>query len=220
MEKKDVHEKENNEESTQHITILAYGSLIWDPGNEIKQHTIAVIDCFTPFNIEYAQISGTRGSAPTLTKVEGFGGKTRAKLFVLDYHNNPKEKKRVYSLVCKREGIENEKPWDGYGDPPAPIFREDILEYSTVFYCAFKIKKDIESIVKKGLLVKKLVEWAKKSVKECAKSGKIEKNGVRYLINCYKAGIITPLTEAYIQELGGMDIEEIERKILNEKKSH
>ncbi|MBU4502272.1 MAG: hypothetical protein KKA79_06755 [Nanoarchaeota archaeon] len=199
--------------TNEHIAILAYGSLIWEPGEEIKQHIIAVVDCITPFNVEYAQRSyKSRGGAPTLTKISGIGNKTRAKLLVLDYHNTIEGKKKVYSLICQRENTPK-KEWNDEAEPPKPIYITNLEDYDSVFYCAFKGEPE------NTITSENLVNWAKESVIACNKEGKIENNGVRYLINCYKNGVVTPLTEEYIQKLGGTNVEEIEKRILKEEEN-
>jgi len=48
------------------IGILAYGSLIIDPGPEIGPLIVRRITTVTPFVVEYARLSRTRGGAPTL----------------------------------------------------------------------------------------------------------------------------------------------------------
>ena len=56
--------------SKHRIGILAYGSLIDEPGLEIEQLIIHRINCLTPFKVEYARKSGTRGDGPTLIPTE------------------------------------------------------------------------------------------------------------------------------------------------------
>ncbi len=59
--------------------ILAFGSLIDDPGQEILDVENCRIDCETPFNVEFARKSGkTRSYAPTLIPVEQGGKKVKA----------------------------------------------------------------------------------------------------------------------------------------------
>lgn len=66
------------------VGILAYGSLIFDPGKEIIEATVEVkCDVVTPFNVEFARSSKTRGGAPTLVPVEE-GQPVAAKLFLLN----------------------------------------------------------------------------------------------------------------------------------------
>src|SRR5947208_358364 len=65
------------------VGILAFGSLITDPGPEL-QPTIAMrIKTKSPFPVEYARISRTRGGAPTLVPHES-GAPASAEILVLD----------------------------------------------------------------------------------------------------------------------------------------
>ncbi|MBC6491720.1 hypothetical protein BC349_11720 [Flavihumibacter stibioxidans] len=52
------------------IGILAYGSLIEDPGQMISDLIIKKISTVTPFPVEYARISSPRDGAPTLIPFE------------------------------------------------------------------------------------------------------------------------------------------------------
>ncbi|MEO7046654.1 MAG: hypothetical protein ABI091_15220, partial [Ferruginibacter sp.] len=65
------------------IGILAYGSLIDNPGEELSPLIVERIECTTPFNIEFARLSSTRSNAPTLVPVTLGGRKVRAVLLVL-----------------------------------------------------------------------------------------------------------------------------------------
>lgn len=100
------------------IGILAYGSLIADPGWEIKDSTEGVVrPVETPFPVEYARRSKTRGGAPTLVPVpSGKGLPVQAAVIVL--------KKTVtlphaYNILYRRE---IHRPGDSkkvYREPPA-----------------------------------------------------------------------------------------------------
>ncbi len=48
------------------VGILAYGSLIDDPGAEIEPVILRRIDCRTPFKVEFARASESRKGGPTL----------------------------------------------------------------------------------------------------------------------------------------------------------
>lgn len=65
------------------IGILAYGSLIDNPGSEIESLIINRIGCITPFKVEYARSSKSRSGAPTLIPYES-GRKVNAQILVLD----------------------------------------------------------------------------------------------------------------------------------------
>jgi len=75
------------------IGILAYGSLITHPGQEIESVLDHVIpDVMTPFPVEYARKSGTRDGAPTLVPVP-IGGGTPVKAVVLVLKKYTRKKK-------------------------------------------------------------------------------------------------------------------------------
>lgn len=66
------------------LAILAYGSLIDDPGEELDDViTDTVTGVLTPFRVEYARSSRTRGGAPTLVPVTAGGAQVGASLLVL-----------------------------------------------------------------------------------------------------------------------------------------
>jgi hypothetical protein len=65
------------------IGILAYGSLIADPGSEIGPLIARRIQTVTPFSVEYARLSGkTRGGAPTVVP-HAAGCPVKAEVLVL-----------------------------------------------------------------------------------------------------------------------------------------
>lgn len=67
------------------IGILAYGSLIEDPGVELDSLIISRIGGVeTPFNIEFARSSRTRDGAPTVVPVIGFGTPVKGVILILD----------------------------------------------------------------------------------------------------------------------------------------
>lgn len=79
------------------IGILAYGSLIDDPGVEIEPYIEARIqDIETPFSIEFARSSATRDGAPTVVPVEDGGAPVKAQILVL---NNQIDLKNAEDLL-------------------------------------------------------------------------------------------------------------------------
>lgn len=64
------------------IGVLAYGSLITDPGPELAAITTGTTtDVLTPFSVEFARSSRKRGGAPTLVPVDIGGCPVRAVIF-------------------------------------------------------------------------------------------------------------------------------------------
>ncbi len=65
------------------IGILAYGSLIGNLGSEIGSKIVEVIDCHTPFDVEFARKSSSRSNAPTLVRFDK-GSYVSGKVLVVD----------------------------------------------------------------------------------------------------------------------------------------
>src|SRR5215471_10060708 len=70
---------------TRKLGILAYGSLIDDPGPDLAACIIRVIKegITTPFKVEFARTSATRAGAPTLVPVAWGGAHVPAHILVL-----------------------------------------------------------------------------------------------------------------------------------------
>jgi len=65
------------------VGILAYGSLITDPGAEISPKIVMRIKAQTPFPVEYGRLSQTRGGAPTLVP-HSQGAPVAGEILVMD----------------------------------------------------------------------------------------------------------------------------------------
>src|SRR5271155_1632806 len=69
---------------SRHLGILAYGSLITSPGPEIASVIVERIkNVETPFKVEFARKSKTRGHAPTLIPVGSGGARVKAEILVV-----------------------------------------------------------------------------------------------------------------------------------------
>lgn len=157
------------------IAILAYGSLATDAGADIEAHIVARIPCETPWPVEYARRSSERGGAPTLVR-HPVGGIVRSYLLVLD-------------LTADQEATARQWLRDREGKPPAERIRcQQLGGFRTVLYADL-----LANIPGYCMTAGSLASLAINSV-HTAPPGK---NGVRYLSDNIRRGIITPLTEAY-----------------------
>ena len=67
------------------IGILAFGSLIDDPGAEIEAALVGrKLNIQTPFGVEFARSSNRRGGAPTLVPLEQGGAAVAAQILLLN----------------------------------------------------------------------------------------------------------------------------------------
>src|SRR5687767_12798572 len=81
------------------IGVLAYGSLMADPGSELAAITVGVKrDVLTPFPVEFARTSQKRCGAPTLVPVEDGGGRVRAAIIEVNV-----DEKQTMDIVYRRE---------------------------------------------------------------------------------------------------------------------
>ncbi len=178
------------------IGILAYGSLIEDPGCEIGpliEQRIEGVE--TPFNIEFSRKSSSRDNAPTVVPVEKDGAPVKATILVL---NNEIELEKAMDLVWRRE-TRKEKTEKHYQFPKNPSVNQVVVENITDFngiknVLYTKIGANIESPTPK-LLAELAVNSAK------TKSGKNGKDGISYLISLKRQSIVTPLMEEYEKQI-------------------
>ena len=181
------------------IGILAFGSLIKNPGGEIKNIELIRIDCETPFKVEYSRISQSRSNAPTLIPVENGaeGKKVQAKLIIL----KPEISLDVAKSILWRREIHTSDKKRVYNEPENPtpknvLIREldNFCNTEKVIYTAFIVQPEF-----KDLTPDKLADFAISSILE--EAGRKEKDGIRYLLSAKNCGIETELSKAYEEKL-------------------
>ena len=175
------------------LGILAFGSLITFPGPEIASVTVGRIeDVLTPFNVEFARKSKTRGYAPTLIPVDTGGARIRAQILVLRNSVTPEA---VQDMLWRRETRQTGR--QKYRRPEV-VSRDDVLVETilglsgveTLFYT--RIGQNIEQ-----LTAKTLAELAIQSVRSAPRGS----DGITYLMDAMKSGIETPLSRDYASEI-------------------
>lgn len=203
---------------TSEIGILAYGSLIDEPGNEILPYIIERLHCFqTPFNVEYARRSTGRKGAPTLTEVkDGVGKQVIAQVLILDSSVTENQAKdmlyrreinRVGDLTktyAKRESKSSvtimtipEKPTIPY---PRILYARMDADLTLVTDCKMTDQDKAAA----------LAQGAIGSVTDETYAQR--RDGIAYLDRAIHNGIETKLTpffkQAILAELGAADLEE------------
>lgn len=184
-------------ENKKHIIgILAFGSLIDNPGREISEIEIERIVCETPFNVEFARTSSTRGDAPTLIPVEVGGQKVKAVIIVL----NPKTSIETATSILWRRELHKTNRTESYtcSDNPGPntvVVKTltDFMNIQTVLYTS------IGCNIKQTLTGELLADFSINSI--LSKAGQEEKDGLRYLLSAKRNGIITTLSVEYENQI-------------------
>lgn len=183
------------------IGVLAYGSLITDPGAELEAVTLSRRGgVSTPFTVEYARASGGRKGAPTLVPVEQGGASVVATIFEVAVSAN-----EAADIIYRREigQIGTARKYKKPADPtPNTVIIDRILDFEGFdVVLSTRIGANIEPLT--GDTLAKL---AIKSAREAAPG----KDGISYLMNAMRSGIVTPLTSAYeaavLAETGASDL--------------
>jgi hypothetical protein len=191
----------NRNETKQAVGILAYGSLVGDPGSEIDEvRTETIEGLLTPFPVEFARQSGkTRGGAPTLVPYEG-GAPVRAQLFVVNTSIDDATN-RLYRRETRKIGTgERYEHSDSPGPNKVTIKRlGPFAGIDVVLYA--QIGANIDDLGARTLAALAI-----------ASVGKAEEglDGISYLMDAIANGIETPLTSAYAEavtrECGANDL--------------
>jgi len=174
------------------LGILAYGSLISEPGSEINELEIKRIDCTTPFNVEFARKSQSRSGAPTLIPVEQGGAQVSAILIVLKEGIDVSKAK---SILYRRERHINNRS-EPYIDVATPTRNQVVVKMldnfsgvKTVLYTS--IGKNIIGELSGSVLA----DYSIASILADAGTSKLD--GLRYLLAAKRSGIRTALSDDY-----------------------
>ena len=178
------------------IGILAYGSLINDPGNEIELVICEkILNVTTPFKIEFARKSRTRNYAPTLVPVDYDGATIKANILLL---KNGIGLGAAKDLLWRRE-TRNENTDKHYLVPNSVGLNTMVVEvlenFNGIDYVLYtKLSANIDN-----LTASNLANLAITSAKLDA--GKKGLDGISYLISAKENGILTPLMPFYENEI-------------------
>lgn len=175
------------------VGILAFGSLINDPGPEIGPKIVMRIKCQTPFGVEYGRYSKkTRGGAPTLVPHEK-GAPVNAEILVLDDSISEDEARDMLWRRETRTKDAAKKYPAGTGENSVlvEVNRETPCVVS-VLYTNFNSSAKIPN--------PNPVDLARAAI-ESVKKADEGMDGITYLMDAIAHGIQTPLTERYKDEV-------------------
>jgi hypothetical protein len=186
------------------LGILAYGSLIDDPGEELAPLIVDRLRCVeTPFPVEFARFSTTRDGAPTLVEVApNKGGKVLAQILLLSPEVKPETARNIlYHREIGKVGDQS-VPYDEKEQRKKsnPVLirttRRAFAGIAHVLYASLKPDPELDQNAKsdddKAAL---LADHAIQSV--TAKTFPARRDGIAYLADAIKNGIHTPLTKPY-----------------------
>lgn len=158
------------------VGILAFGSLIWAPESDLDAIVVdRISNVRTPFKVEFARKSKSRGYGPTLVRVEEGGAEVKGMILVLKDDITVEEATEVVKNRERGARVSRLHDFSGievvlYADPQPNI---------------------------ENLSPKVLADLAMDSVR-FADAGR---DGITYLIKAKEAGIVTPLRTDYEEEI-------------------
>ena len=174
------------------VGILAYGSLLSDPGVESKYaraDTISKVK--TPFRVQFARKSQGRGDAPTLVPVEDGGEAVTGSIYVL---NVPPDEGA--DILYRREinKVGSKKRYDaGAATNPNSVKVRCLREFRGVNVVLYtELEANIHPLTAESLAC--LAIW---SVARADKG----RDGISYLMDARRNGIETPLSDCYEAEI-------------------
>jgi hypothetical protein len=182
------------------VGILAFGSIVEDPGLELEAAIARRIEAVTPFPVEFARSSRTRDGAPTLVPVSEGGARIPALVLVL---------KRSVTVVDARAMLYRRETGSlqdaGAGSRVGWIV--ELQGYEGTGICLYTA---LEANIPPPLTADKLAELALHSV--LGPSGAKRRDGISYLQQQKRRGIDTPLMrpyeEAVLTRTGAGNLEE------------
>lgn len=178
------------------IGVLAYGSLIDDPGDELKAVVVETVRGLeTPFHVEYARSSRSRGGAPTLVPVSEGGGRVAAAIHALSSEVSLEEAKDwVWRREVRQFGANDhyiEAAHAGKNNVRIGTL-ENFSGCATVLYTIIGANVS-------PLNGHELARLAIASAKDSSVG--VGKDGISYLIAARRHGIETPLTKDYAAQI-------------------
>jgi hypothetical protein len=199
------------------LGILAFGSLISDPGPELGAATENRRGTMTPFLVEFARSSGNRGGAPTLVPVTSGGASVRAVILVL---RGPISEVDAASILWRREtqrigsGRSYVRPTSPGPDRMLVEALTDFEGFAKVFYTDFPESGKIQDPTP-ALLARLAIA--------SVSAAPLGKDGISYLIAAKADGIETPLAAGYeaeiLRQTGALSLEDALARLRAEARS-
>lgn len=179
------------DDRTAPLGVLAYGSLIDDPGSELAAVTIRVVpDVETPFPVEFARSSRTRGGAPTLVPVSE-GRRVRGAIIVIDA-----TAEHGADMLWRRETRTNDASRRYVAPSQGKAGRVRVERVERLHGVDLVLYTGIDANIA-PLSAARLAELAVGSVAR-ARPGQ---DGISYLIAATRNGIVTAISDAYADEI-------------------
>jgi hypothetical protein len=173
------------------VGILAFGSLIDHPGSEIAAKIVGRIQVMTPFAVEFARQSIKRANAPTLVPVIEGGSSVPATILLVDLSEQEAMDCLWRREVNKVGGVGAYIQPKRIGPNTLMIERHTNIGGASIVLSA-RFPATITPLTAERLATLAL---------ESARTERSGRDGISYLINAKRNGIVTPLSRPYELEI-------------------
>lgn len=189
------------------IGILAYGSLIADPGWEIRDYTSRTMpDVETPFSVEYARRSSSRAGAPTLVPVaDEKGWRVKSRIFVMKPGTRIR---RAQNILYRRELHRTGDPDKKYPAVDNPGVNDVIVDEIHKLNGVDRVLYTRIGVNLTGILVDERTDQEKAELLARLAIDSVREatyftcqDGIHYLDVASHYGVKTKLTDAYRQAI-------------------
>jgi hypothetical protein len=176
------------------VGLLAYGSLLWDQGPELEDVldlNMRIRGVETPFNVEFARSSRTRGRGPTLVPVTAGGAPVLGAIFPFRERLSVNE---AQTLIWQRETGHSTSGYDAEkgANHPDKVFVDphEALHAEFDIVLAVRIAPNIEPLTGDELAARAIASAR-------SEFGQDRRDGISYLLGAKNVGIETPLRPEY-----------------------
>lgn len=188
-----------------HVGILAFGSVVEEPGAELETVVTRRIEVQTPFPVEFARSSRTRDGAPTLVPVDMGGAHIPALVCALDESVTVADAR---AILYRRE---TRRPNDARTVALVDLIAE-LPSFGGMSVCIYAA---LEANITPPLTAEKLADLAVRSA--LGPAGANRRDGISYLQQQKRRGIETPLMrpyeEAVLARTNARDLDEAWRRV-------
>jgi hypothetical protein len=177
------------------IGILAFGSLIGNPGDEIAALEAAAErrrGVLTPFPVEFARSSTKRGGAPTVVPYPN-GGSVKAEIIVVEATDQ-----RAKDALWRRE-TDNLNSKRSYREPTNPGRNTLVIKSFANFEGLPVVLAAFFAATIEHPTPTRLGELAIQSAQD--RTVRLGRDGISYLIEAKRCGLVTPLSPYYEREI-------------------
>lgn len=177
------------------IGILAYGSLLSEPGTELHELLTARLGGVeTPFRVEFARACSCRDNAPTLAPVESGGAPVHGAILTAEPCVS---EEAIKDALWRRET--REQRWE---EATSPESRDLLIRRASSLERAYGLEKvffaHLEANIEE-LTPAHLADLAIESAR--SEAGRRGEDGIAYLLAIKENGISTPLLTPYEREI-------------------